>query len=728
MSNDNDNNEEDEIKTKRTTFNVDIEDTTKNQNNAIPRRNSVLAKNRRFSKFEIVKNTTKKDDTTDSINIDSPSKDYMKKNSKMIVLNKKKKKKGKKKKKDENEPVLLTEVKNKIIPQKVETEKKESVTHKFLREKLEKLNFTKNLQLGINSGFEKINEDLKDNIVDNFNIKDKKINLEDIINKTNKKKPEPEINLGKNGIIFNLNRESKLRLKHLKQNEKSIKNKLSIVDQRQKLLEIEEPIKNDIVYMNLRDNNLKKINSMKNSLLLKLKTNSSIISEVIDKDKIVKRNLLIQNYNNNTNKTELGSFSKHFSLSEDQEKFNKYLLKKQKEEKIQREKVQNEMKRSNNKKNKEIKLNEEKLIEKQKEHLNELKKREKEFFNKLKEKNNLLIEKSIKNIDKSQKKQTKDYLFYQVKQKYENNEKKLVDKINMMKKDSLVTKEELEELANKRNERKKILEDDLSERKINLIKMWKYRSQKLPVYKHPIVNILEDEHLDKIEDEEEQQEQKEKNEQTKKSYQPPPVRVNPKLKKIREKRFLISPKESVTQTETENKKRLLKNLDFMANIIEAAKEENMEKNKLKMNHNIKTEKNKNQKIRIVKSLDTNENRKKHNYQLHPKPEKPIDYLKEIMKGKKGNKRIEKKDEGVGDMLAELKDHNHTIKGRNQIIDTLDMIKSKTTAIDQKVSEKKEFMKVKGGYINNTNIGDEVGDLLIESIQTKLSLLNKLKGK
>ena len=56
------------------------------------------------------------------------------------------------------------------------------------------------------------------------------------------------------------------------------------------------------------------------------------------------------------------------------------------------------MKRSNNKKNKEIKLNEEKLIEKQKEHLNELKKREKEFFNKLKEKNNLLIEKSIMNI------------------------------------------------------------------------------------------------------------------------------------------------------------------------------------------------------------------------------------------------------------------------------------------------------------------------------------------
>ena len=114
--------------------------------------------------------------------------------------------------------------------------------------------------------------------------------------------------------------------------------------------------------------------------------------------------------------------------------------------------------------------------------------------------------------------------------------------------------------------------------------------------------------------------------------------------------------------------------------------------------------------------------------MHPKPEKPIDYLKEVFKGKKMNKSKEKKETGVGNVLAELNTESTTIKGRNQIMDTLDMIKSKTTAIEQKVNEKKEVMKVKGGYINNTNIGDEVGDLLIESIQNKISLLNKLKGK
>ena len=719
MSNENNNNDDEDLQTK-TISNLKDKEILKVSYNLNP-----VNKNnkKRISNLEISKKMPILEDT-DSASPEKTSKELKKNLTKRTKTAKKKKKKKKK----EAEPVLLTEVKPELIPKKVEEEKKESIEHKFLREKLEKLNFSKGLRIGIDSGFEKINMNIRENIENNFNIRDKKINLDNIINKNNKK--NIELNTGKNGILYNINKESILRLKHLKQNEKNIKKKLDKIEESQKMLESEEPIKSDKVNINVRNNNLKKINSMKNELLVKLRYNSSIISEVIDKDKNINRNLLIQNYNNHTNKTETG-YTKHFSLSEDQEKFNKYLLKKQEEEKLQREKIQNALKRSNSKKSKEIELNEQKILERQKEHLNELKKKEKDFFNKLKEKNNLLFEKSIKNIDKNLKRQTKDYLFYQVKQKFETNEKKLVDKINMIKKDSLVTKEELEELANKRNERKKILEEGLSERKLNLIKMWQQRSQKLPIYKHPVVNILEDEELDVMEDEQEKQEQKEKNEISKKTFQPPKVKINKELKRLREKKLLMSNKDSVTQTEIQNKKRFMKNLDFMANIIEAAKEENLEKNKLKNNKNIKTEKNNEtkNKIRITKSLDSNENKKKHNYLLHPKPEKPIDYLKEIFKGKKGNKLIkEKKEQGVGEIIADLNEESKTIKGRNQIMDTLDMIKSKTSAIEQKVTEKKDIMKVKGGYINNTNIGDEVGNLLIESIQTKLSLLNKLKGK
>ena len=132
--------------------------------------------------------------------------------------------------------------------------------------------------------------------------------------------------------------------------------KLNKLQESEKLIESEEPIKNDLVAVNIRNNNLKKYNSMKNELLSKLKYNTSIISEVIDKDKVINKNLLIRNYNNNSNKSQLDSFSKHFSLSEDQEKFNKYLIKKQQEEKIKREKIENELKRSNSKKTRELAL------------------------------------------------------------------------------------------------------------------------------------------------------------------------------------------------------------------------------------------------------------------------------------------------------------------------------------------------------------------------------------
>ena len=717
MSNENINNDDEESITKVSIYLKD-QDTNKN-NNIIssPEKKPKKVRQRRFSNLDNLRPSISIEDKNDPNNIEKIKKNLKRGLTKRVPNLKKKK--GKASKKKLPQPVLLTEVKPEQIPKKIE-EKKESVTHKYLREKLEKLNFSKNMQTGINSGFDKINEDIKDNLVDNFNIKDKKINLEKIIND---KKKFPELNLGKSGITYNLTKESILRLKHLKVNERNIKTKINKIEENEKLIESEEPIKNDVVSKNLRNNNLKKINSMKNELLYKLKYNSSIISEVIEKDKTINRNLLIQNYNNHSNKSELESFTKHFSLSEDQEKFNRYLLKKQKEENLKREKIQNELKILNIKKSKEIELNEKTTLERQKEHLNELKKKEKEFLNKLKEKNNLLLEKSIKNIDKTQKKQTKDYLFYQVKKRFENDEKKLVDKVNMVKKDSLVTKKELQELAERRNERKKILEEGLTERKLNLIKMWHYRSQKLPIYKHPLVNVLEDEKMDVFEEEQEKQEKKENNEKSKKNFQPPKVKIDLQLKQIREKRILMSHKDSVTETENKNKKRFLKNLDFMANIIEAAKEENLEKIKNNKSRNIKTENNKN---KITKSLESSEIKKKFNYQLHPKPEKPIDYLKEIMKGKKGNQK-EKKEQGVGEMLAELNEDNK-IKGRNQIIDTVDMIKSKTNAIDQKVSERKEYMKVKGGYINNTNIGDEVGNLLIESIQTKLSLLNKLKGK
>ena len=650
----------------------------------------------------------------------------------------KKRKKGKKGKKSEvellepeTESILLTEVKP--IPKKIE----ESLSHKYLRKKLEDLNCDKNLQFGINSGFDKVNEEIKDDLGYNYNFNEnKKFHFEELLSKS---KSSLKLNFNKNGIVYNIDKESIMRLKNLKSNEKYIRNKLNKIEANRKIIDSELPIKNDIIMQNTRKSNLKRIESMKNDLLLKLRYNSSKISDIIDSNKQLNRNLLIKNYmnpviqkssrnnnsdNNNTNSNMLTldniTKSMHYCLSEDQEKFNRHLMQIQKEQNLYREKAEKDLKISNQKKIKKLELNENMKIQRQKNYLEELKNKEKIFLSKMKEKNDLILKNSNKFIDKKNHKKAKDYLFCQLKEKFDQSEKKLIDKANMVKKDSLVTKKELKELADKREEQKKILEEGINDRKIKLLKMWKQRSQTLPVYKHPVADMIEDEEYDLLEDEEDKKEKKEKNEREKKNYKPPPVKVDFKLKQIREARYMKTKKDSVIKTEMNNKNRLMKNLNFIANIIEAAKEEELEKDKNRNKANIfdnygtKIKKN-----RIAKSIES----KKHNYILHPKPEKPIDYLKEIIKKNNNKKNKFKRDIGVGDIFADLKE----VSGKdniNHISEMLDMIKSKTNAIDQKVLEKKEFLKAKGGYLNNTKLGDEVGSLLIKSIQTKLSLLNK----
>ena len=674
----------------------------------------------------------------ETIKTDTTNKDLIKIGLKKKA-SRKKRKKGKKGKKSSEQPetesVLLTEVK--LIPEK---KKEESENHKFLRKKLENLNFSKNLQEGIDFGFNKANDEIKDDLVDNFNIN------EDKITEIEKLVPKSKINLklnNKTGITYNMNKESVMRLKQLKNTEKYIKNELKKIEENQKLLDEELPLKDDIITMNNRKNYLKKIALTKNDLISKLKYNSIQISEIIDNNKTIDRTLLLKNYmspdlrdKRSRNNILLDNMNNNRCyLSEDQEKYNKHLLQIQKEEKLHREKIKKDLLLSSEKKSKELELRENKKIERRKNYLEVLKNKEKNFLNQIKEKNNIILEKSNKYIDKKNHKKMKDYLFFQFQKKFENEEKKLIDKVNLMKKDTLVTKKELEELENKREQQKRILEEGLNEKKTKLMKMWKLRSQTLPVYKHPIVDMLEDEECDLLDEEEDKKEQKEKNEKEKRNYQPPKVKIDIKLKKIRESRNIKTNKDSVTKTEMNNKNRFLKNLDFMANIIEMAKEENKERNKSKIKIKLKKDKKVdagiqntfNKKAVMHKSIEVSENKIRHNYKLHPKPEKPIDYLKELTKQKKTTGNKIHIDIGVGDIFAGLKNGKNE-SGNNQITETLDMVKSKTNAIDRKVIEKKEFLKVKGGYINNTQLGDEVGNLLIESITTKLSLLNKLNGE
>ena len=621
---------------------------------------------------------------------------------------KKNNKKKKKKRRGSNsipvEKVYLTEVN-----QKEEKKVEESKSYKYLKNKLEELKIPNNFQFKIQSSFDDIHKIVRDKV----DLKEnKKINdVEELINNINKNN---EKNKGQCLTIgsynekdnqFNINKEKIHRLNNINIDNNYIKSELTKLEENKKILELCPPFQNDIIGNNLNNEKIKKINTREKDLLNKLRLNKLRIKYLLEENKKINRKQLIFNYVSNscknikTNNIKTRNIKDIFletrqynSLNTEQKNFNRQLSILNKETAINKQKFQLDLELSKQKKLKQLDLKEQETITQKENNIQNMKNCEKEFINKMKQKNDLILSQSKKYIKFKNAKKEKDYLFNKLRNKFENTEKKLIEKVHMIKKDPLVTKEELNELSNKIKEQKKILNDEYIERKEKMIKMWKERSQTIPTYRHPLVDIIEDEDDKILENEEEKIKQKEINLKEKKNYKPPEVKINESLKNIRENRIIKTTKETLLKTELNNKLKI----------------KNKSRIKIKINKNNSIEK-----IKI---------KEKKYGPPHPKPDKPIDYLKSIIKK---NININKKDCGIG-----LYNINEDIDKKNEltISEYVELAKSKNKIIDKKVEEKKLYLKIKGGYLLNTNLGDEVGNLLIGSIKSKLNILKRLNGK
>ena len=96
---------------------------------------------------------------------------------------------------------------------------------------------------------------------------------------------------------------------------------------------------------------------------------------------VQKSSRIINSDNNNSKMLTLDNATKtiHYCLSKDQENFNRHLLEIQKEQNYYRDKALKDLKISNKKKIKELELNENMKIQKQKNHLEELRNKKKFF-------------------------------------------------------------------------------------------------------------------------------------------------------------------------------------------------------------------------------------------------------------------------------------------------------------------------------------------------------------
>ena len=579
----------------------------------------------------------------------------------------------------------------------------ENNNNSFLKKKLENVKLPKNLKNDINSGIEKSHLEIRDDFKnDLLNISNKKTTINDILglNKSN-------------GNIFltsvdKISKENLKRLKSLKLEEKNIKKNIAKINVNTKLLEDGLSLKNNIVDENIRKSQLKNMNDLKENFITKLIKVNQKIELILNEEKLSQKAKNKLDFEN---------------LDEAQEEYNLHLKKLKEEQNKNKAKFDTDLKIAYEKHQKfcdQLELEKSGKLEKL---IKERKESERQVILKRKKEADEILEKSKKYLNEKFNKKDNEYKYYQLKENFENNEKKLIDKVNMQKKDPLVTQEEIKELSKKINEQKKILIEDAEEKKKQLIKLWSYRSQTLPTYKHPLTVKLEEELALKMQKYDDDKKKKECNDLEKRNYQPPKVTQSLKLKNQRETRKDKVDRESVMQTELNNKKRLdrLKFTPIVSpkNLKIIQEELNQELNN-QVEFDIKSLLQKKKK-KILKPIRI----------LHPKPEKPIDYLTQMIieKEKNKNKSMQEYTEDSVDIKPsiEKKIISRNEKREENIIDTLKMVKAQTESIDNKVQQKKQILKLNGGYLNNPKLGDEVGDLLIESIQTKLNIMNKLNG-
>ena len=579
-------------------------------------------------------------------------------------------------------------------------EKEES--SKYLKKKLDNIKLSTSLKDGINSGIRKTHDEIHDDFKnDILNISKKNTSINEILslNKSNS-------HIFLTGVD-KISKENIKRLKNLKLEEEYLKKNLAKLEQNKILIENGVPLKNNIIDTNIRKSQLKNISDIKENLVSKLLKINQKIDILLNEEKLRNKGRVKQYYDN---------------LEDSQEQYNLHLVKLQKEQNMQREKFNEDLKLANEKKQKELEKKEKEIEDKKNQYLKNMKDKERENFLRRKKDVDEKLEKTKKFINEKFSKKISEYRFYKYKENFENNEKKLIDKVNMVKKDSLVTQKEIQELSKKIKEQKKLLSEDAEEKKKQLLKLWIYRSQTLPIYKHPLTIKLEEEQILKLEKEEEEKKKKEYLELEKRNYKPPKVVINEKLKTQREARKEKTDKESVLKTELNNKKKLDK---FKFTPITSTKH-------MRIIHELSQELNNNNYIDYdeVKSMLGKRNKKilKPIHILHPKPDKPIDYLTQMImeKDKKKSKSNDKDKEKLTDFdINKIFDKN---KEKGTIIESIKMAKIHTETIDNKVQQKKQMLRINGGYLNNPELGDEVGDLLIESISNKLKIMNKLNGE
>ena len=523
----------------------------------------------------------------------------------------------------------------------------------------------------------------------------------------------------KNIKKLKLKKETKKTYNSLKEKENSICMEINSIKQKKQKLEnfsYEMLGSKNIVDNNIINSELKKLKTSENNLLEKLESVKQQIVNLIDNDKQLDR------------KEKIRTFLEKYNFLEGVNDFNIKTKALDSEISKSRKNHIKDIEKSILKKENEIN----KQIEEQKklkdDFIKEFRKKEQEIIHKRKMEVDEKMKEAKKFIKNTYNYDPKKYLYNRLANQFEENEKKFLQSHKLDKR-KVSGIEEISIVKRRIIECKYELEKRRIEKTNEMRELWHSRSVAVAKYPSNILKQINEYELKKNEEEEKQKMKKlvlskEKERFVKENINLPPICE--KLKMEREKRLNtylnLEGKERVKRIKNEFDKKIKNRYSSVEEAIlkkieiqKASRDKRLIKYKeletsgkmIKSASDVNINKYNNLKVKNLmgNSLSPDKIRKR-------KPNE-INYLEQLRKEKKiYSKNYINWNKELNNIQSE--------KGGS-----IDNIKKQIDYLDEKFQMEKNLIKLKGGYINNQELGNEMNNLIINSIRGKLALMEKM---
>ena len=462
-------------------------------------------------------------------------------------------------------------------------------------------------------------------------------------------------------------KESSKVIKYLKEKELSLNKEITnIKDKKDKLMNVSfNNLGLSDIEKNRNNFEKKKLQTIENNLMEKLNEVKFQINGIIQRERILKnsKSILIQNFIKRYENEELFDIKKYMR---------------------QKKKTQINLNKENIKALEEkLDLIEEKPKEKTEAEIKEEKRKEK-------------IKEEVLKLEKHPSK--KNYLFFKMANSFEEKEKLFYKKLRPIKKVDIIGKEDLKQLNEKIRQKQKEDQEKANSEKIKLKKEWYSNSLLLPKYKGSIMKKVKEKEYLKLLEEEKEKDDKKKNYESKRNLIIPLPKISDKLRKENLKHYFslndLHGRDRVQYIKAEISQ--INNLRIGYDFDNKRYKKSKILNKHKVNNKI---------IKIIKSntLNKNENKNQNNIKLH-------NYLEQSKKN--SNKII------VWDKYLNEEDYK---------VPNIKNIKGQIEGLDYNAEMKKEILRINGGFLNNQKLGNQLGNLLINSINGKISVIKAMNN-